>query len=210
VNETEPEQTLRRVGRPRSVQSHQAILEAALALFAEVGLQGLSIEAIAERAGVGKTTIYRRWPSKEDVLKDALDLLRDSNPLPDTGNIRDDLLFLATGARAIFSRDPLMGNLILKLTAEVRTKPEIYRVFYAKLVEPRMQQFQQIVKRAQERGELRPDLDAASVLYLIFSSLVYGNIFIKLFDPDSEHVFEPEVVVDALLRGIGTQHAGSD
>ncbi len=64
----EPEQPIRKTGRQRSPQSHQAILEATLELFAEVGLQGLSIEAIAARAGVGKTTIYRHWSSKEDII----------------------------------------------------------------------------------------------------------------------------------------------
>ncbi|HET7638015.1 MAG TPA: helix-turn-helix domain-containing protein, partial [Ktedonobacteraceae bacterium] len=109
MSEPEPEQTMRKAGRPRSAQSHRAILEATLALFAEVGLQGLSIEAIAERAGVGKTTIYRRWSSKEDMIKDALDLFRSGNPIPDTGNIRNDLLYIAKEARELFNRNPLMG-----------------------------------------------------------------------------------------------------
>jgi AcrR family transcriptional regulator len=209
MSEPEPEQTMRKAGRPRSAQSHQAILEATLALFAEVGLQGLSIEAIAERAGVGKTTIYRRWPSKEDVIKDALDLFRSGNPVPDTGNIRNDLLYIAREARELFNRNPLMGKLTIKLIAEIKTKPEIYRVFYEKLVAPRIQQFRQIVERAQERGELRPDLDATFILYLIFSSLVYGNIFNELINPDAQQVYEPEVAVDALLCGIGTRHSWS-
>jgi AcrR family transcriptional regulator len=200
----EPEQTIRKAGRPRSAQSHQAILEATLALFAEVGLQGLSIEAIAERAGVGKTTIYRRWSSKEDMIKDALDLFRSGYPIPDTGNIRNDLLYIAKEARELFNRNPLMGKLTIKLIAEIKTKPEIYRAFYEKLVAPRIQQFRQMVERAQERGELRPDLDATFILYLIFSSLVYGNIFNELIDPDAQQAYEPEAAVDALLCGIGT------
>jgi AcrR family transcriptional regulator len=201
----EPEQTIRKAGRPRSAQSHQAILEATLALFAEVGLQGLSIEAIAERAGVGKTTIYRRWSSKEDMIKDALDLFRSGNPIPDTGNIRNDLLYIAKEARELFNRNPLMVKMITKLIAEIKTKPEIYRAFYEKLVTTRIQEFRQMVERAQERGELRPDLDATFILYLIFSSLVYGNIFNELIDPDVQQLYDPESAVDALLWGIGTQ-----
>lgn len=203
MSEPEPEQTMRKAGRPRSAQSHQAILEATLALFAEVGLQGLSIEAIAERAGVGKTTIYRRWSSKEDVIKDALDLFRAGNPIPDTGNIRNDLLYITKESQELFNRNPLMGKLTTKLIAEIKTKPEIYHAFYEKLVAPRIQEFRQIVERAQERGELRPDLDATFILYLIFSSLVYGNIFTALIDPYKQQVYEPEAAVDALLCGIG-------
>src|SRR5450631_4165660 len=121
MHEAEPEQSIRKAGRPRSDQSHQAILEATLALFADVGLQGLSIEAIAERAGVGKTTIYRRWSSKEDIIKDALDLLRAGAMLPDTGTIRNDLLFIAQEAQKLFSRNPLIGKLATRLLAEVKT-----------------------------------------------------------------------------------------
>ena len=201
----EPEQTSRKAGRPRSAQSHQAILEATLALFAEEGLSGSSIEAIAERAGVGKTTIYRRWSSKEDVIKDALNLFRADNPIPDTGNIRNDLLYIAKESRELFNHNPLMAKLTTKLIAEIKTKPEIYHVFYEKLVASRVQQFRQIVERAKARGELRPDLDTTFIVSLIFTSLVYSNIFTELIDPYAKSIYEPETAVDALLRGIGTQ-----
>lgn len=205
MNEAEPGLVMRKAGRPRSLQSHQAILEATLEVFAEEGLQGLSIEAIAERAGVGKTTIYRRWSSKEDMIKDALDLFRGDHPLPDTGNIREDLLYIAREARELFKRDPLMGKLLTKLIAEMKTKPEIYHAFYDKLASPRLQQFRQVVERAQERGELRQDMDATFMLYQIVISLAYGNLFIELLSPNSQAVFEPEVAVDALLGGIGAR-----
>ena len=71
----------RRPGRPRSEQADQAIIDAALSLFAESGPEGLCIERVAARAGVGKATIYRRWPGKEDLLLDAIAALKA--PLPD-------------------------------------------------------------------------------------------------------------------------------
>lgn len=206
MNKAEPEQLIRKVGRPRSAQSHQAILEATLTLFAEVGFQGLSIEAIAEHAGVGKTTIYRRWSSKEEIIKDALDLMRAGTLLPNTGTIRNDLLFIAQMSQELFNRNPLLGKLATRLIAEVKTQPEIYRVFYDKVVAPRMQEFRQIVERAQKRGELREDLDPMFILYLIFVSLAYNNIFTELIDPiNAQQIYQPQEAVDALLRGIGTQ-----
>ncbi len=205
MNEPEAEQTIRKAGRPRSAQSHQAILAATLELFAEVGLQGLSIEAIAERAGVGKTTIYRRWSSKEAVVKDALTMMRSGTDLPDTGNIRDDLLFIARRTQEIFQSNPLIGKLATKMIAESQSNPEIYRIFYEKLVAPRMQDFRQIVVRAQQRGELRSNLDATFLLNLIFGTLVYSNLFTNIIDPYAQQVYEPEAMVDALLRGIGTR-----
>lgn len=205
MNEAEPGLAVRKAGRPRSVQSHRAILEATLEIFAEEGLQGLSIEAIAERAGVGKTTIYRRWSSKEDVIKDALDLFRGEHPLPDTGNIRDDLLYIAKEAHELFKRNALMGKLLAKLIAEIKSRPEIYQAFYDKLATPRIQQFRQVVERAQERGELRQDIDATFILYQIVISLAYGNLFTELLFPNTQTVFEPEMAVDALLSGIGAR-----
>lgn len=205
MNKVEPGTVVRKVGRPRSGQSHQAILEATLEIFAEEGLQGLSIEAIAERAGVGKTTIYRRWSSKEDVIKDALDLLRGDVPLPDTGNIRDDLLYIAREAHELFTHNALMGKLLAKMIAEIKSRPEIYQAFYDKLATPRMQQFRQIVERAQARGELRQDLDVTFMLYQIVISLAYGNLFTELLFPNTQIVFEPDVAVDALLNGIGAR-----
>jgi len=205
VHELASEQTSRRAGRPRSAHSHQAILEATLALFAEVGLQGLSIEAIAERAGVGKTTIYRRWSSKEDIIADALDLFRAEHPIPNTGNIRDDLLRIAQEAQVLFNRDPLMAKLVTRFIAEIKARPEVYRAYYEKLAAPRIRQFRQVVESAQQRGELRSDLDATFILYLIVSTLAYGNLFTELIDPFTPQFYEPATAVDTLLRGIGTQ-----
>src|SRR5262249_10546753 len=108
------------------------------------------------------------------------------------------------GAQELFNHNPLLGKLITRMMAEMKTEPEVYRVFYEKVVVPRIQEFRQIVERAQKRGELRKELDAMFILYLIFVSLVYSTIFAQLIDPDAQEVYEPQAAVDALLRGIGT------
>ena len=80
-------------GRPRSQEADRAILTAAVELLAERGLAAMSIEEVAARAGVGKTTIYRRWPSKGLLALDAfVASFREEQPLPDTGTLRGDLL----------------------------------------------------------------------------------------------------------------------
>ncbi len=205
----EAEQTRRRAGRQRSAESHQAILEATLELFAEEGLAGLSIEAIAERAGVGKTTIYRRWSAKEDIVSEALYLLRGGNPLPDTGHFRNDLLYLAKGAQDLYARDPFTGRLITKLIAEMKTSPKISQAFVQKVIAPRIAEFRPMVVRAQQRGEVRADLEASFILLLLFPSLVLGSLFSEFIDPSAPYIYEPETVVDALLRGIGTRSTGT-
>ncbi|MGH2503871.1 MAG: helix-turn-helix domain-containing protein, partial [Ktedonobacterales bacterium] len=84
------ETELRRPGRPRSAQADQAILDAALELIAQEGIQGMSIEGVAARAGVGKTTIYRRWPNKDALALDALRTVKPPIVSFDTGNLRSD------------------------------------------------------------------------------------------------------------------------
>ena len=81
----------RRPGRPRSAEAHAAILRAALELAVSGGLSGLSMEAIAARAGVGKATIYRRWKTKEALFAEAIGSIAVMPDIPDTGTVRGDL-----------------------------------------------------------------------------------------------------------------------
>src|SRR5580704_13775479 len=85
-------ETNRRPGRPRSEAAEQAIIEATLDVFAEKGFEGVCVELVAARAGVGKATIYRRWPNKEELLLAALGSLKSPYPEPEGGSVRDDLL----------------------------------------------------------------------------------------------------------------------
>ena len=85
---------VRRRGRPRSVLAERAILAAALDLIAERGPEGLGIEQVAAKAGVGKATIYRRWRGKEDMLLDAIGSLGSDLPVPQGRSVRADLVAL--------------------------------------------------------------------------------------------------------------------
>ena len=89
--------TRRSPGRPRSAAAHQAILDATVQLLSEVGFAATTVEAVAARAGVGKATVYRRWPSKVPLVIDALDARAiEQVPIPRTGSVRGDLIeFLA-------------------------------------------------------------------------------------------------------------------
>ena len=103
---SEPEQGIRKPGRPRSAQAHKAIIDATLELLAEEGFQGLSIEAVAAKAGVGKTTIYRRWSSKDELVMDAIREVQIDLPVIDTGNFRNDLTTLLKTAYQGFMTHP--------------------------------------------------------------------------------------------------------
>ncbi|HXC23362.1 MAG TPA: helix-turn-helix domain-containing protein, partial [Solirubrobacteraceae bacterium] len=86
----------RRPGRPRSEQAEQAIIDAALELFGERGVDGVCVEAVAARAGVGKATIYRRWSSKEDLLIAALSTMKSPLRQPRGDSVREDLIQIVT------------------------------------------------------------------------------------------------------------------
>src|SRR6266487_3651660 len=159
------EQEGRKAGRPRSMEAHQAILDATLALLATQGFETMSIEEVATRAGVGKTTIYRWWDSKEALALEALQHLYAQCPIIDTGNLRHDLIAMIEDfIQLVEEKKPLLECLTFKLLGDLKTHPELFQMFYARIVEPRLHQFLQLIERAQQRGELRKDLDP-SVLF---------------------------------------------
>ncbi|MEU8955589.1 TetR/AcrR family transcriptional regulator [Streptomyces sp. NPDC048518] len=164
----------------RSERSRRAIYDAALALVDEVGYAKLTIEAIAARAGVGKQTIYRWWPSKGAVLLDAfLDLgeqaAREANEkagseeiqteIPDTGDLAADLKFVMRAIVDEFN-DSKYDAPYRALAAEGLLHPELGAEFVEKLLEPQLQLFVTRVRRAQDAGQVGPEIDPRIALEL--------------------------------------------
>src|ERR1019366_8244665 len=114
----------RRPGRPRSEQADKAIIDAALSLFAETGPEGLCIEKVAARAGVGKATIYRRWHGKEDLMLDALTALKTPLPEPKGKSVRFDLIALLDAMCADYA-DPRRPRQIALLQGEGAKYPRL-------------------------------------------------------------------------------------
>ncbi len=202
---TTSEQGQRKPGRPRSAQAHKAILAATLEALAEEGYQAMSIEGVAARAGVGKTTIYRRWTSKEDLVIDAIHEIQMEFPINDSGNFREDLISFCLQAYQSFSDNPLIEKLAFKIIGEVKTNPQIVQAIQSRLMAPRMQRFVNLVKHAQAQGEIRADLDPVVVVDLVGGALFYR----LLFSSTLQGVYAPtgsvEQLVDAALQGIGTR-----
>jgi AcrR family transcriptional regulator len=207
---SEPEQGIRKPGRPRSAQAHKAIIDATLELLAEEGFQGLSIEAVAARAGVGKTTIYRRWSSKDELVMDAIRQVQVDIPAAlETGNFRNDLAALLKTAYQGFMAHPypFLGKLLLKFIGEYQTNPEIFQGALTQLIIPRLQRFVHMVEQAQARGEVRKDIEPAQVLELISGSLMIHWVFTHSRVPSSTSVVDVWVkqLIDAIMNGIGTK-----
>ena len=190
-------------GRPRSVHSQQAILEATLTLLAEEGFEAMSIEAIAARAGVGKKTIYRWWDSKEALVIDAIKNVQQVNhPVIETGSLRGDLIALFSTAFQAWGR-PDARNLLLELVGLMTTHPEVFQTYDERVLAPRLKLATQIIQRAQKQGEVRQNLDASEILSLLASPIWYHLLFNATSAPLTPLFLER--LVDALLYGIAAQ-----
>jgi AcrR family transcriptional regulator len=162
---------VRRVGRPRSEQADRAIIDAALAEFAETGAAGLCIEKVAARAGVGKATIYRRWPGKEDLLLDALGALRTPLPEPKGESVRDDLTALVEALRQE-SVDPRRVRQSALLMGEGTSYPRLIERYVEAVVEPRRDVFRAVLRRGMATGELREGASIEAAVDMLTGAVV--------------------------------------
>jgi AcrR family transcriptional regulator len=162
-------------GRPRSKEADCAIVAAALSLLAKDGYQNLTMEAIAERAGVGRPTLYRRWPSKASLVLDAyLCATYRSATVPDTGSAERDLrLFMRRLFRSLNGTDD--GRTLANFVADAQSDPELLNLFRERLVLPRRGLAKAILDRGIRRGELRKGIDTE-----IFFDLLYGPMWYRL------------------------------
>src|ERR1700686_674519 len=161
-------------GRPRSEESKQSILRSTLKLLKQDGgFPELSIEAIAADAGVGKTTVYRWWPTKAALVADAFSASADNElRFPDTGNVRSDMSLQMRRLIRILSSD--RGKIVAALLAGGQSDEELIEAFRERFLWPRRRQAYQTLQRGIDRGELPPDSD----LDLILDSL-YGPIYMR-------------------------------
>jgi AcrR family transcriptional regulator len=185
-------------GRPRSQEAGRAILTATVELLAERGLAAMSIEEVAARAGVGKTTIYRRWPSKGLLALDAfVASFREEQAQPDTGTLRGDMLAaLHAWVRAV-TQTP-MGPMLTGLIAEAQHDPELRGAWRDRVLEPLRQQNRTMLDRAIARGEIDPSVDREVVLDLFFGAAEHRLLLGHLPMTDD---FIAEVV-DVILTGV--------
>lgn len=174
-------------GRPRSVQSHQAILQATLDLLAEVGYERMSIEAIAARAGVGKTTIYRRYNSKEELVADAIESLRQEISIPDTGSLWSDLdLIIESAAKTTLT--PLGRQILALIISTASSSPQFAQVYWTKYLKPRREAFRVVIERAKVRNEIQADTDSDLVFDLLSGTMLYALVFQPTTEPFEAYI----------------------
>jgi AcrR family transcriptional regulator len=198
MSDTTAESPRRTPGRPRSEASHQAIIEATLELLAELGYGALTMEGVRTRAGVGKATIYRRWSSKEELVRDAIVFLHDEFATPDTGSLRGDYDALAMAVRASASRSGA-ATLMPRLLGDAVNDPELHAIFRTHLVEPRRAALRTVLERAVARGEIRGDVDLELMIDLFAGPAVYRLL---ITGGDMSQMFSIDAQMDALLNGL--------
>jgi AcrR family transcriptional regulator len=157
----------------RSERSRAAILEAALDLCRERGFPKTTMEGIASRAGVGKQTIYRWWPSKAAVILEALnEQVGEVTDFPSTGDIVADLTKQMSGVAKLLPSDefsPYTQGLI----PAAQTDPELAEALLKMMIEPRAQACRERLALAQEQGQIRSDVDLDDVVDLLYAPLYY-------------------------------------
>jgi len=162
---------------PRVERSKQVILDATRELLAEEGgVRSLTVEAVAARSGVAKTTIYRRWRDKWHLALDAvmIDMVPSFPDPVDVGDTRKELITFVHAVTKLLSSRPF-GPAMQALASEIATEPQLARA-YREMVEARRAQLAPVVERGIARGDFRPDTD----LRLVHELLV-GPLFYRLF-----------------------------
>jgi AcrR family transcriptional regulator len=183
-------------GRPRSEEADQAILDATLRMLGTQGVAGTTIEGVAADAGVGKTTIYRRWPTKADLILAAISNIVPPGDPPDTGTMAGDMAALAETQRRRLSGSGLSG-IVPRVLAESMGDPDLHRDFVERVVEPFRDMLRLFIERGIDRGELRPDLEVEPLVDLLHAIPIY-RILMSRGDPDAL-----ERVPDAYLPILG-------
>lgn len=185
----------------RAERTEGLILEATRELLVEVGVRGLTVEGVAARAGVAKTTVYRRWNSKEELaLAVLLHTVKEIVAVPDLGNVRDELIAFVNGAVRILGRT-LMGRVMQGLVSDFAANEELGKAFRERIVSMRLAEVRRLIERGVGRGEVRSDVDVVLVHELL-SGPVYYRLLLSGGKLDGRLA---ERVVDAVLPGIRSE-----
>jgi AcrR family transcriptional regulator len=189
-------------GRPRSERSHRAILSAANEILEERGFVDLTMDEVAQRAGVSKATIYRWWPTKGTLVFEAFsDSFLALQPLPDAGSLREDLLAALRGwIRTV--KGTVTGRTLVALIAEVQRDPDLAEIWRERFVTRVRARHRLIFDRALDRGDVSADFDPEVLLDLVFGPAYHRLLQSHL--PLSDRF--AQAVIDTVVAGVQTKH----
>jgi AcrR family transcriptional regulator len=194
--------TPRRRGRPRRAETGRAIVNATLELLADCGFQATTVDAIAERAGVAKNTIYRRWNSKEELIADALDQLTGPElEVSESASVYEVLREHARDIARILA-DPLVRRILPDMLGELQRNRAFAVAFADRLLRPRRTAIVDRLRQAVERGELRRDADIE-----LIADLLGGPPFVRVllpFDVPEMNEHDADLLADTIWNGLAS------
>ncbi|WP_228447024.1 TetR/AcrR family transcriptional regulator [Streptomyces paludis] len=196
-------ETEHRRGRPRSEAVERAILEAVVVLLEDgVPLGSLSVERIARTAGVGKATIYRRWPGKEELFVEVLRAIEPPDPeLPGESALADlRILLESMRRRGLAQRNSAMLH---NAAAEMKSSPNLWAEYHKTVIGPRREATLAVIRRGIATGELRDDLEAELVHDLLVGPMIMRTLHRPGASLDEDL---PDRILDAALQGLSPQH----
>ena len=196
------------MAKKKSARAHSQVIEAAVTLFAERGIEATSMDAIARASGVSKATIYRHWPDKESLCLEVLGYLHGLDkepPVFDSGDFRADLI-------AQLQHDPAADRKVMR----ERIMPHLIayashnRVFgiawRSRVIEPARKALGNMMARGKQRGILKPDLDPEVGFALLLGPLIYRNVFLRKLGAKAPEGLEV-AVADSFLGALGTKQS---
>jgi AcrR family transcriptional regulator len=178
--------------RPRSQKAHDSVLHAALALFAERGVEATSMDAIAQASGVSKATIYNHWANREALLIEAMLLVNGLDRVPedpDTGDPRSDIAAILC-RRPPDAYDETRRRIMPAMIAYSAVNREFGEAWRHRVMEPPRQSLKRILRRAIKRGQLPASLDLDTSMALLLGPLMYRHIFHRDTHPDAHDIGE--------------------
>jgi len=192
----------RRRGRPRDPAADAAILRAALELFIDGGVEGTSMQAVAQRAGVGKLTVYRRWSSKEELLAQAIETARGEIPEPPVDDIADtpvaELVERALPASAEVLAAPGFRAMVARIFGSAVSHPSLMATYWENYVLPRRRATRALLERAIQQGTLAAHVDPD-----VLTDMMVGAALYRVMQPEPLDIAEAQRYLQAVYREAG-------
>jgi AcrR family transcriptional regulator len=180
---------------PRVAQTRSVVLEAAATLLAERGYAAFTMDALVERTGVSKTTMYKHWPSRTDLIAAAVQAMASDPAAPDTGDVRDDLIALTMASLDAYTGPRWSG--LASVQEAAGHDPEL-RAALQSAISTRFSALREVLERAISRGQLRAGLDVETAI-----TILIGAIFFRLRAADLPQVRrEVPAIIGTILDGL--------
>jgi AcrR family transcriptional regulator len=172
-------------GRPRSEDMDLVILESVLDTIAEDGITKVTMEGIAQRAGVSKASLYRRFPTKADMANAAIERMRQESPIiPSQGSAYERLLFLMEATR-MGIQGSRYGRIMLAVISHGHDRPELAQLVYDRILLPRRMRIREIVEQGIQNGEFPSTINIDVAMPTLIGPMLYLGMW-SMCDPVSE------------------------